>query len=105
MRRARALALARQALASLALIAGVLHAPSCAAQAGEHLRIVGGIGSVNQYTRYEEPFWTQELKRVSGGRATAEIVPFDRAGIRGQEMLRFIQLGVVPFGSALLNLS
>ncbi len=101
----RALARARHALAGLALVAGALHAPPCAAQADEHLRIVGGIGGVNQYTRYEEPFWTQELKRLSGGRASAEIVPYDRAGIRGQEMLRFVQLGVVPFGTALLNLS
>ena len=70
-----------------------------------HLRIVGGLGGVNQYTRYEEPFWTHELARLSGGRASAEIVPFDRAGIRGQEMLRLVQLGVVPFGTAILNLS
>jgi len=81
----------------------------CAAQvpapAPQHLRIVGGLAGVNQYTRHEEPFWTRELARLSGGRASAEIVPFDRAGIRGQEMLRLVQLGVVPFGTSLLNLS
>jgi TRAP-type C4-dicarboxylate transport system substrate-binding protein len=81
----------------------------CAAQvpasAPQHLRIVGGLAGVNQYTRHEEPFWTRELTRMSGGRASAEIVPFDRAGIRGQEMLRLVQLGAVPFGTSLLNLS
>ena len=71
----------------------------------QRLRIVGGLAGVNQYTRHEEPFWTQELPRLTGGKLTAEIVPFDRAGIRGQEMLRLIQLGVVPFGTALLSLS
>lgn len=75
------------------------------APAPQHLRIVGGLASVNQYTRHEEPFWTRELARLSGGRLSAEIVPFDRAGIRGQEMLRLVQLGAVPFGTALLNLS
>src|SRR6185369_5799775 len=35
----------------------------------------------------------------------ANIVPFDRAGIRGQDMLRLMQLGVVPFGTALLSQS
>jgi TRAP-type C4-dicarboxylate transport system substrate-binding protein len=82
-------------------------APPAAAQAAapQHLRIVGGLAGVNQFTRYEEPFWARELARLSNGRATAEIVPFDRAGIRGQEMLRLVQLGVVPFGTALLNLS
>ena len=71
----------------------------------QHLRIVGGLAGVNQYTRHEEPFWTRDLMRLSKGNATAEIVPFDRAGIRGQEMLRLVQLGAVPFGTALLSLS
>jgi TRAP-type C4-dicarboxylate transport system substrate-binding protein len=92
-----------------AIAACLLPALPCAAQSAaapaQHLRIVGGLAGVNQYTRYEEPFWTRELARLSGGRATAEIVPFDRAGIRGQEMLRLVQLGVVPFGTAILNLS
>ena len=95
--------------AGLALAVGMaLWLPSAAqtpAPAPQHLRIVGGLASVNQYTRHEEPFWTRELARLSGGRLTAEIVPFDRAGIRGQEMLRLVQLGAVPFGTSLLNLS
>lgn len=95
--------------ACLALAAGLAPwIPSAAqspAPAPQHLRIVGGLASVNQYTRHEEPFWTRELARLSGGRLTAEIVPFDRAGIRGQEMLRLVQLGAVPFGTSLLNLS
>jgi len=94
-------------VAWVALAAGLLPASPCAAQAPapQHLRIVGGLAGVNQYTRHEEPFWTRELARMSNGRASAEIVPFDRAGIRGQEMLRLIQLGVVPFGTSLLTLS
>jgi TRAP-type C4-dicarboxylate transport system substrate-binding protein len=79
--------------------------PAQNAAAPQHLRIVGGLASVNQYTRHEEPFWTTELPRLAGGRASAEIVPFDRAGIRAQEMLRLVHLGVVPFGTVLLNLS
>ena len=69
------------------------------------LRIVGGLAGLNQFTRHEEPFWTRDLPRLSGGRATAEIVPFDRAGIRGQEMLRLVQLGAVPFGTTILGLT
>ena len=64
-----------------------------------HLRIVGGLGSLNQFTRHEQPFWETELARLSGGRYTAEIVPFDRAGIRSQEMLTLVQLGAVPFAT------
>ena len=71
----------------------------------KRLRIVGGLANVNQYTRHEQPFWTQQLPLLTGGRLTAEIVPFDRAGIRGQEMLRLMQLGVVPFGTVSLGLA
>jgi TRAP-type C4-dicarboxylate transport system substrate-binding protein len=67
------------------------------------LRIVGGLSGLNQYNRNEEPFWTQDLARLSQGRYTAEIAPFDRAGVPGAEMLRLLQLGVVPFGTALLS--
>ena len=87
------------------LVQGAPCAAQVPAPAPQHLRIVGGLGALNQYTRHEEPFWTRELARLSGGRASAEIVPFDRAGIRGQEMLRLVQLGAVPFGTSLLNLS
>ena len=67
------------------------------------LRVVGGLAGLNQYTRNEEPFWTKELPRLSGGKYAAEIAPFDRAGVPGPEMLRLMQLGVVPFGTALLS--
>jgi len=67
------------------------------------LRIVGGLASLSQYNRQEEPFWTRDLERLSGGRYDAEIVPFDRAGVPGPEMLRLLQLGVVPFGTALMS--
>ena len=67
------------------------------------LRIVGGLAGLNQYTRNEEPFWTQTLARLSAGRYDADIVPFDRAGVPGNDMLRLIQLGVVPFGTALMS--
>lgn len=67
------------------------------------LRIVGGLAALNQYTRNEEPFWTRELSRLSGGRYSADIAPFDRAGVPGGDMLRLIQLGVVPFGTTLMS--
>ncbi|OAK64510.1 ABC transporter substrate-binding protein [Variovorax paradoxus] len=69
----------------------------------QRLRIVGGLGGVTQYTGHEEQFWTRDLATLSGGRYTASIVPFDRAGVPGQEMLNLMQLGVVPFGTALLS--
>jgi TRAP-type C4-dicarboxylate transport system substrate-binding protein len=67
------------------------------------LRILGGLDGITQYTKHEQPFWTKTLSARSGGRIQAEITPVDRAGIRVQESLRLIQLGVVPFGTSLLG--
>jgi len=67
------------------------------------LRIVGGLASGNRYSKLERPFWVSELFKLSGGKFTAEIVPFDRAGVPGPDMLRMMQLGVIPFGTALLS--
>ncbi|CAN7773857.1 TRAP transporter substrate-binding protein [Variovorax sp. LjRoot175] len=78
---------------------------SAAAQAApaQRLRVVGGLASVSQYTLHEEPFWNQELARLSGGKYSASIVPFNQAGVPGPEMLHLMKLGVVPFGTALLS--
>lgn len=80
-----------------------LAAWSLPASAQTPFRVVGGLAGVSQYTRWEEPFWTRELPRLSAGRFKADIVPFDRAGVPGDEMLRLLQLGVVPFGTTLLS--
>lgn len=71
----------------------------------EQLRIVGGLAGLNAYLRHEEPFWTKELPRLTDGQATAEIVPFDQAGLSGEEMLRVVQMGAVPFANVLLSRS
>lgn len=67
------------------------------------LRVVGGLAGVNQFTRHEEPFWTQKLQELSGGRYRAEIVPFDRAGLRAQDLLGLAGAGSVPFATVLLS--
>ena len=91
-----------------ALLAGLLIGSALVggsnAQAEEpiRLRVVGGLADVGQYVRHEQPFWRDGIARVTNGRITAEIAPFDRSGIRGQEMLSLLRLGVVSFGTALL---
>lgn len=69
------------------------------------LRVAGGLADLGQYVRHEQPFWHQRVPELTGGRVRAEIAPFDRSGIRGQEMLQLVRLGVVPFGNVLLSLA
>ena len=76
-----------------------------AAQEPLALKVVGGLANVSQYTQFEEPFWREEVPRLTGGRVTAEIAPFDRAGFRAEEVLPLMRLGVVPFGTTLLSVA
>lgn len=69
----------------------------------QKLHIVGSLAGLHQYVEHEEPFWTQTLPRLSGGRYSADIVPFDRAGVPAQDMLRLMQIGVIPFGTAQIS--
>lgn len=97
------------ALCTSLLTALVCHLPAHATSPGEgkapapiKLRIVGGLGGVNQFVRYEEPFWSKDFATLTQGQATASIVAYDKAGMRTHEVLRLMQLGVVPFGTALI---
>ena len=85
------------------LVAHLPHAVAADQPAALKLRIVGGLAGVPQFTRYEEPFWQKELAALTEGRVSADVVPFNKAGIRTHEAMRLIQLGVVPFGTVLMG--
>ncbi|WP_407526546.1 TRAP transporter substrate-binding protein [Methylobacterium oryzisoli] len=98
----RALALLRGgALAVALLCAGA--APEARAEPPIRLKIVGGLAGVRQFTQFEEPFWSRTIGVLSGGRIEASIHSFDRSGLRGQDMLQVMRLGVVPFGTAIVS--
>jgi TRAP-type C4-dicarboxylate transport system substrate-binding protein len=62
-----------------------------------HLKALGSLGDTSQYKLLEEPFWTRQLAADSNGRITAELVPFDRTGLRGAEAIQLTRLGVISF--------
>jgi TRAP-type C4-dicarboxylate transport system substrate-binding protein len=103
----RSLATVAAAAAVLLLLAG--GHPSAAAgetqPAPIRLRVAGGLADLGQYLRHEQPFWHRRVPEITEGRVRAEIAPFDRSGIRGQEMLQLLRLGVVPYGNLLLSLA
>jgi TRAP-type C4-dicarboxylate transport system substrate-binding protein len=96
-------------LVRLVFTSGMLVEPraislALAADGPIQLKIVGGLATVSQYTKFEAPFWTRDVPQLTAGRVQTEIHPFDRSGLPGQEMLRLMRLGVVPYGTALLAL-
>jgi TRAP-type C4-dicarboxylate transport system substrate-binding protein len=106
-------AASHQALRSAgSLLVGLLALQAFAAPAAAQqrvdaisLKIIGGLASVSQYTRYEAPFWLERIPQLTQGRVRAEIAPFDRSGIRGSDMLHLMRLGVVPFGTLILSIA
>lgn len=64
-----------------------------------HLRIVGGLGGVSQFTNYEHPFWTSHIAAAFGGRVTAEVSAFNELGLRGTDVVRLLKLGAIEFGT------
>jgi TRAP-type C4-dicarboxylate transport system substrate-binding protein len=69
------------------------------------LRVVGGLANLSQFVRFERPFWERRLRELSQGRLTAEIIPFDQAGLRARELLPLMRLGVVPFANVLIGVA
>ena len=82
---------------------------SCAAHAQAdvqepiRLQIIGGLAGVTQYTKIEQPFWQSGIEALSGGKISATIRPLNGGGLRSQEMLQLMRLGVVTFGTAILS--
>lgn len=94
----------------LAALAVLLFASAAAPASGNEqqpirLKVVGGLAEIGQYVRHEQPFWSRRVPELTAGRVRADIAPFDRSGIRGQEMLALLRLGVVPFGNVLLTVA
>jgi len=69
------------------------------------LQVIGGLAGVTQYTRIEQPFWQSEIETLSKGQISATIRPLDAGGLRNQEMLELLRLGVVSIGTALLSVA
>lgn len=67
------------------------------------LQVIGGLAAVTQFTKIEQPFWETEIGKLSEGRISATIRPLDAGGLRTQEMLQLMRLGVVSFGTVLLS--
>jgi TRAP-type C4-dicarboxylate transport system substrate-binding protein len=112
-------ALRRWGIGTICAVLAVLAAQPSAAQAPQpvprpaagsapvvnRLTVVGGLAGVRLYEDYERVFWREMLPQLTGGQLQADIVAFDSSGIRGQDMLHLMRLGVVPFGTALLSLA
>jgi TRAP-type C4-dicarboxylate transport system substrate-binding protein len=62
-----------------------------------HFKVLGSLSQTSHYRDFEEPFWATRLAADSGGRVTADVAPFDKAGLTASEALQMTRLGVISF--------
>ncbi len=86
-----------------ATTASVVVGLSAATVAGElpqvHVTGVGLAGNTVVSYKDEVPFWTQEIPEASGGKVTVNFAPMEQLGIKGNQVLRMVKLGVLDFGA------
>lgn len=89
----------------VATLAAVAMAGSALAQdlPKTQLRVVGGLSNLTAYNDFEKPFWTKTIPERSKGQITADIKGFNEMGLKGPELLRLMNQGVVEFGTATLS--
>ncbi|MCO5073948.1 MAG: TRAP transporter substrate-binding protein [Rhizobiaceae bacterium] len=81
-------------LLSLALavsMAGVSHAQDLQEL---RLKVIGGWSNVSMTTALEQPFWETKMPELSGGKITADFNSLDTLGLKGDETLRLLNLGI-----------
>ena len=66
------------------------------------LQVVGGLSNLTAFQNNEQPFWTKTIPELSDGKVTANIKGYNEMGLKGPEILRLIEQGVIPFGTATL---
>lgn len=66
------------------------------------LEVVGGNGSTPFWNDYEKVFWEKTIPEATGGKITANAVPYTELGLSGFETLRLLRLGTYDVGTPTL---
>lgn len=96
----------RPGIAGLAagLTALALTASSAFAEMPERkLEVVGGNGTTFFWNDFEKNFFAKTLPELSGGKLTANAVPYTELGLTGFEVLRLLRLGTYDMASVTLG--
>jgi len=64
-----------------------------------HIKTIGSATYLYQYKAAELPFWGKTIPEKSGGMVTAELLPYDTVGLKGNEILRLLKIGAFEFAN------
>lgn len=67
------------------------------------LRVVGANSTFNMWTDLEKDWYGKTIPEASGGRISIEALPHDLAGLKGPEVLSFLQNGTIQFASQAIS--
>ncbi|HWV83244.1 MAG TPA: TRAP transporter substrate-binding protein [Hyphomicrobiaceae bacterium] len=92
-------------LKSFSLAAFILGATVAAAGAQDlpkrEFKVLGTWSNLSTFQKIEQPFWTEDLPKASNGRISGQIKSQSELGLKGQELMRMLRLGVFEFAHAL----
>ena len=87
-----------------AVVASAMLVPAVAQTLPEtNLKVVGTWSSLSLYKNFEKPFWETTITEKSNGAIKAEIQAFNEMGLKGPEIVRLMEQGVLDFGSTILG--
>ena len=93
----------KRLLASVAVL-GLLAAPALAQDLPKtELKVVGTWSNLSLYKNFEKPFWEQDITSASNGAITATVQGFNEMGLKGPEIVRLMEQGVIDFGATILG--
>lgn len=87
--------LTRRILVTSVLCVAALTAPALGADLEPtHFKVIGAHGTNIQFTRNQQPFFTEDIVAASDGAITADVTAVDQMGIDDFSLLRLLKLGV-----------
>ncbi len=79
---------------------GLLSVPASAAELPKMTIKIIGQHTTQVLSKFlEKPFFNEELPKMSGGKITVELTPYDTVGLKGPEILRLMKAGTLEFAS------
>ncbi|MBI4183853.1 MAG: TRAP transporter substrate-binding protein [Proteobacteria bacterium] len=89
----------RLGLAVSALLAAAITGPAQAQDLTQtHFKVIGGWSNDFIHQLVLEPFWKQDIVKLSNNRITADIPSMTELGLKGPETFRLIKLGIFDLG-------
>ena len=63
--------------------------------------VVGTWNFLTNWQKMEQPFWTDELPKATGGKLKGNIKSITEVNLKGTEVIRLLKQGVFDFAAAL----